>query len=494
MVGAPPREPRGLEPTRTKVSCYLGNDPGSWRKEIPTYAQVSLGEVTNGIDLVVRAYGRTVEKVFSVHPGGKVATLVLKIEGAQGLEVNEQVELEVATGLGKARFSRPVAYQEKEGKKEFVSAAYRVLDKQTYGFDVSAYDSSRPLVIDPLLASTYLGGVGNEWGRAMALDGAGNVYVAGGTMSAGFPTTPGAYDTSYGSPEDVSVTKLDPNLTEVLASTYIGGSGSYSFYGADVGMALSIDSEGNVYVAGLTYSSNFPTTVGAYDRSWNGYFDTFVCVLDADLTTLLASTFLGGGQNEFDPQLAVNGDGDVFVSGWTYSDNFPTSEGAYDTSFGGDPEGYVARLNGTLTSLSASTFLGGVGGERIGAMTLDASGNVYVAGVTWNSPDFLVTQGAYNTTYEDGIAFVSKLDVTLTTLLASSFSRDRVSSGHGNCRRRRYLPRRNELLWKRTAELSHHSRGLRYLGQWWAGGILVEDGPRLDRAPGLYLSWRLGRR
>ncbi|MEW6441951.1 MAG: PKD domain-containing protein [bacterium] len=421
VVGAQVCDPQGSERASTSVSWYVGSDPGSWRKEIPTYSHVSLGEVSDGVDLVVRAYGRTVEKVFTLGPGAAADSIALKLEGALGLEVNGQGELEVATGLGKARFTRPVAYQERDGKKEYVPAAYRVLDKDTYGFTVAAYDASRPLVIDPLLASTFLGGAGNEWAMALTLDGAGNVYVAGATTSANFPTTPGAYDTSYFSQEDVFVTKLNADLTQILASTYIGGSGSFDIYGNDEGKALAIDGDGNVYVAGSTASPNFPATAGAYDSSWNGDFDTFVCVFDADLANLLASTFLGGGESETNPRLDIGDQGDVYVAGHTYSSNFPTTDQAFDTSFSGSSDVYVARLDAALTSLVASTLLGGSGMENLGAMTLDASGNVYVAGRSYGGADFPVTEGAYNMSYVGGTSFVSRLAPDLTVLLASTF-------------------------------------------------------------------------
>ena len=278
-----------------------------------------------------------------------------------------------------------------------------------------------------LLASTFLGGSGSEWGSSLTLDTSGNVYVTGSTESTDFPTTSGAYDTSYNGSgyysSDVFVSKLDGGLTSLLASTFLGGSG-----GED-GYSLALDTSGNVYVTGGTESTDFPTTSGAYDTSYNGsgYYssDVFVSKLDGGLTSLLASTFLGGNDGEWGYSLALDTSGNVYVTGFIYSSytDFPTTSGAYDTSHNGSYDVFVSKLNSGLTSLLASTFLGGYDGEWGSSLTLDTSGNVYVTGSTY-SANFPTTSGAYDTSYNGGDygdVFVSKLDGGLTSLLASTY-------------------------------------------------------------------------
>jgi hypothetical protein len=158
-----------------------------------------------------------------------------------------------------------------------------------------------------LLASTFLGGSGNDEAKAIAIDSSGNVYVAGWTGgSTDFPTTPGAYDTSY-SNIDAFVSKLDSNLTKLLASTYLGGSNDNEAY------AIAIDSSGNVYVVGMTNSKDFPTTPGAYDKIFHGSSDTFISKFDANLTQLLASTYLGGISEDVSKSIAIDSSGDVYV-------------------------------------------------------------------------------------------------------------------------------------------------------------------------------------
>ena len=217
-------------------------------------------------------------------------------------------------------------------------------------------------------------------------------YMWRGTTSTDFPTTGGAYNTSYnGGVADVFVSKLNSGLTSLLASTYLGGSGQ------DNGFSLALDTSGNVYVTGYTVSTDFPTTSGAYDTSFNvsGYNDVFVSKLNSGLTSLLASTYLGGSSEDSGYSLALDTSGNVYVTGTTWSTDFPTTSGAYDTSHNGQYDVFVSKLNGGLTSLLASTFLGGFGTDVGRSLTIAPSGNVYVMGVTKGA--FPTTSGAYDT-------------------------------------------------------------------------------------------------
>ncbi|NUO08607.1 MAG: SBBP repeat-containing protein [Candidatus Brocadia sp.] len=399
------------------------------------------------------------------------------------MSINEHGELVVETEFGPVKFTKPVAYQEIDGKRVEVECGYVISDfvvsaqsndcgiqetgdgslksedriqntdtdlinpkseirnpKSEYGFKVAAYDKTKELVIDPLLASTFLGGSYEGWysgdkATALVLDTEGNVYVAGITYSRDFPVTNGAYDTSLEpSWGDVFVSKLDSGLTSLIASTFLGG------WNYDLVLDLALDSEGNVYVTGETDSWDFPTTSGAYDTSFNRYegyplfapYDAFVSKLNSGLTRLLASTFLGGSDSDYDNgnALALDTEGNVYVTGTTYSRDFPTTSGAYDTSLNGGSDVFISKLNSGLTKLIASTLLGGSDydvseyGDKI--LALDKVGNVYVTGDT-RSSDFPTTVGAYDTT-NNGVffaqdAFVSKLDSGLTNLLASTFLR-----------------------------------------------------------------------
>ncbi|MDN3515832.1 MAG: SBBP repeat-containing protein [Candidatus Brocadia sp.] len=540
LVGAQVKAVLGEQPSITQVNYFKGNDPSGWKTNIPAYEFVMLGEVYEGIDLRLKAYGNNVEKLFTVKPGadpyqikirlsgvqlpenpppapasgGQPSVLlserdkgggmtaksplgnvvnaqskekgirqtVLKspseegswqfplIKGARGLLVNEHGELEVETRLGIVKFTKPVAYQEIDGKRVEVAVEYRIQKAEAgslksaisnktrtndpcsrytgtwfvhaalehnpasktcgqtpnsrfpapvvYGFKVAQYDKTKDLIIDPLLASTYLGGSYEDRGRAIAVDAEGNVFVAGETLSAEFPATPGAYRTSRKGNTDIFVSKFNSGLTDLLASTFLGGALNH-----ERTCSIATDADGNVYVAGSTYSTDFPTTRGSYDAAGNGRWDVFVSKFNNGLTNLLASTFLGGNADEYGYSMAIDAGGNVFVTGETISTDFPATPGAYDASFnGGYYDAFISKFNSGLTDLLASTFMGGSSGDYGRAIAVDGAGNVFVTGNTWPK-DFPVTPGAYNTSYNGGNddAFVSKLNNGLTNLLASTF-------------------------------------------------------------------------
>ncbi|MDO8142774.1 MAG: SBBP repeat-containing protein, partial [Candidatus Brocadiales bacterium] len=320
-----------------KVSIFIGDDPSKWKNNISVYEVVNMGEVYRGIGLKLKAYGGNVEKVFCVKPGADPELIKVRLSGAnpprfsfkkggyrmnsqltkggdRGLSVNEHGELEVETELGVIKFTKPIAYQEINGKRVNVDVKYSILNSENriqehtssstsptthsssriiYGFKVAGYDKTKDLIIDPLLASTYLGGLGSDYGYSIAIDLKGNIYVAGYTEASDFPTTTGAYDVSYNY-SDIFVSKLNGDLSQVLASTYLGGSSE------DYVRSIAIDSHKNViYVTGQTLSSAFPTTADAYDTKKNGSSDAFLVKLSGDLAQLLASTFLGGSSDDY---------------------------------------------------------------------------------------------------------------------------------------------------------------------------------------------------
>ena len=530
FVGAKVKAIQGEDPSVTKVNYFKDGDPEKWETDISTYDMVNLGEIYEGIDLRLKAYGNNVEKLFCVKSGADPDQIKISLSGVkdcgvqnaecgkntplsplsigdksesqnlfptpigdpklsvnthgesdvgwvkrsaptkQLLSVNERGELEVETELGPVKFTKPVAYQEINGSRVDVECKYTIADcgmqneagsrKQdagskkvearskkyallnpkseidspdtchqtsspatchlslTYGFTVASYDRTKELIIDPLLAATYLGGPYEDRGKSIAVDTDGNVFVAGETLSSEFPTTPGAYCPSRKGNTDVFVSKFNSGLTSLLASTFLGGS-----FNHERTYSIAIDAGGNIYVTGATYSTNFPTTRGAYDVASNKGWDVFVSKLNNGLTKLLASTFLGGNSDEYGYSIDIDSDGNVYVTGETLSPDFPTTPIAYDTSYnGGYYDAFVSKFDSGLTKLLASTFLGGGSGDYGRAIAIDAGGNAFVTGNTWSN-DFPATPGAYNTTYNGGNddVFVSKLNNGLTSLLASTF-------------------------------------------------------------------------
>jgi Tol biopolymer transport system component len=278
-----------------------------------------------------------------------------------------------------------------------------------------------------LVYSTYIGGTGADHGYSIAVDGAGNAYVTGFTTgsnlsgSYSFPTTAGAFDTSYSGNTDAFVLKLNPTGSGLVYSTFLGGSG-----GGETGYAVAIDVAGNAYVGGTTTppsgttTNNFPTVPGSFDTTFNGWTDGFVTKVNAAGSALLYSTYLGGSASgDWVRGLAVDGAGNAYVTGFTGSTNFPKTAGAFDTTYS-KTEAFVTKLNANGSALVYSTYLGGSIGEETYSVAVDEAGSAYVTGYT-TSTDFPVTPDAFDTTSDGHEAFVTKLNATGSALAYSTF-------------------------------------------------------------------------
>ncbi|MBT3434972.1 MAG: HYR domain-containing protein [Nitrospinaceae bacterium] len=278
-----------------------------------------------------------------------------------------------------------------------------------------------------LIYSTYLGGSGIDNANSIAVDSTGNAYLTGSTRSVDFPVTSGAFSEVNAGEYDVFVSKLNSDGSNLIYSTLVGGGG------ADAGTAIALDLSGNAYVAGSTWGrdysgdpvSLFPTTSGAVQTVFGGYqTDAFVFKINSTGETLLYSTLLGGSENDAAYGLAVDISGNAFVTGGTYSAEFPITPGVFQASLLGSGSNYdvfVSKLNSSGTALVYSTFLGGSGTELGRGIVVDLSGNATVAGQT-DSTDFPTTEAAYQRSLGgDWDAFVTKLNASGTGLLFSTY-------------------------------------------------------------------------
>jgi len=286
LVGANPNSKvGGLDELPGKVNYFRGHDPKQWRTNIPTYAKVKYEKVYPGIDLIYYGNQRQLEYDFIVAPGADPKAVRLVFEGADKLTIDKQGDLVLKSGGGDVRLHKPRVYQDINGQQREIEGRYvlhpaKNHSKDKVGFQVAAYDKSKPLVIDPVLEySTYLGGSGNlDRGNSIAADSNGNVYVTGHTSYSyidDFPTqnpVQGACACTGGG--DVFITKFDPSGTALVYSTYLGGSGT------DEGRGIAVDSNGNAFVTGSTTSNNFPTRLPIQATS-GGDFDAFVVKLNA---------------------------------------------------------------------------------------------------------------------------------------------------------------------------------------------------------------------
>jgi len=288
-------------------------------------------------------------------------------------------------------------------------------DTTLNGYHVDAFVVKVNPSATGLVYATFLGGSSEDWGYGIAVDDAGAVYVTGDTSSSGFPTTPGAFDTTFNGYKDAFVVKVNPSGTELAYASFLGGT-SY-----DRGHGIAVDDAGAAYVAGETTSADFPTTPGTFDTVYNGYSDAFVVKVNPSGTGLAYASFLGESSPEWSSSIAVNGAGAAYVTGETFSSDFPTTPGAFDTTHNGGVDAFVVKVNPSATGLAYASFLGGSNCDRGYGIAVDGAGAAYITGETI-SADFPTTPGAFDTTQENSFdAFVVKVNPSATGLAYASF-------------------------------------------------------------------------
>ena len=369
-VGANPN-PRavGIDRLPGVTNYFIGNDPAKWRTNVAGYAKVKYESVYPGIDLVYYDNGEgRLEYDFIVAPGADPKQIALSIEDAQSVEVDPSGDLVISAVTGTIRKPSPKVYQEIDGKRQEITAGYRLFnsepstldtrhssldprpstpDTQMIAFSLGAYDRNKPLVIDPqILYATYLGGsststVANEGARGVAVDAQGSVYVVGVTISTNFPTKNPAQNVLKGF-SNAFVTKLDAN-GQLVYSTYLGGSGF------DEGTVIKVDDTGAAYVGGTTGSIDFPTVNPALNRG--GRNDGFITKLSPSGSQIVYSTYIGGTDNDSVADLAIDAQKNVYVVGniapalGVPANDFPTVNPIQATHGGGFRDGFMSVFN-----------------------------------------------------------------------------------------------------------------------------------------------------
>ena len=398
------------------VANYLGgSDESKWLRNVPTYRSVRAIGLYPGIDAEFYERSGNLEYDLIVAPGADVSVVRLRFEGAQTSSVDPAGHIDVRLEGGKVRHSRAVCHQvAMDGRRVPVVASSFGNADGTFGFKLGEFDQSRALVIDPVLEfSAFLGGSnGGDSGSAIAVDSSGSIYLAGNTYSADFPVSSGAFDTSPDG-DELFVVKLNPSATAIEYSTMLGGSGG------DFVTGMGVDAFGSVVLVGNTDSADFPTSLGAFDSTLNGY-DAFATRLNSTGTGLIYSTYVGGAASDTASAVTVNAGGAATLVGQTDSIDFPTSPGAFQSTIGGGSDAYVLRLAATGAALE-STFLGGSSNDLACDVLTDAPGATYVAGSTL-SLDFPTTSGVIGgTSAGDADAFLTKLNVGGTALVYSTY-------------------------------------------------------------------------
>jgi hypothetical protein len=415
----------GMDELAGTSNYFIGKNPAKWRTNVPTYAKVKFEGIYSGIDLVYYGNQRQLEYDFIVAPGADPRRIQFDVRGAKRIRQDAQGDLVLRLAEGEIRWHKPVVYQEKDGSKQLIAARYAITERNRVGFELAKYDASRPIYIDPLIYSTYLGGSSSDGGSGIAIDSAGNVYVTGTTTSTNFPTMNPLQPTCGGgcasNEGDAFVSKLNVSGSALVYSTYLGGSST------DYGNGIAVDSAGNAYVVGTTQSTDFPTTSGAFQTTCGGnacaegWADAFVTKLNVSGSALVYSTYLGGSSTDYGNGIAVDSAGNAYLVGTTTSNDFPTMNPLQPTyGGGGNGDAFVTKLNPAGSALVYSTYLGGSDSDDGYGIALDGAGDAYVTGTSasTNFPTMNPLQASNAGGYD---AFVAKLNSTGSALVYSTY-------------------------------------------------------------------------
>jgi uncharacterized protein (TIGR03437 family) len=467
----------GEAPQVSTSNYFVGSDPRQWHTAVPNYGRVRYAGVYPGIDLVYYGKDGQLEYDWIVSPGADPAKIRMTFENTDQLRIDSEGDLVIKAGNSQYRQRRPAVYQEIGGKRVAVAGKW-VLHGKEGSFQIGSYDRHKELVIDPpLIYSTYLGGSGLDYAYAIAVDSIGNTYVTGGAGSTNFPTTAPLQSGLKGA-EDVFVTKINPSGSAKLYSTYLGGAGPdeghgiavdvqgnayitgsagsidfpvknaiqatqggsgdafvaklnatgsalvYSTYlggnGIDVGSAIALDTAGNAYIAGSTFSANFPT-VNPFQSTKGAQQDAFLAKINAAGNAWVYATYLGGNAVDQGNAIAVDAAGNAYVTGYTASTDFPL-QSAFRSSNANSVDAFVSKMNPAGSALVYSTYLGGSATDYGTAIAVDATGNAYVTGIV-TSDDFPLANAMDSTLGSHAVddVFVTKFNPTGSALVYSTY-------------------------------------------------------------------------
>jgi hypothetical protein len=415
-----------------------GADPAHWT-HAEQFARVRYSGIYRGIDLVYYGNGDQLEYDFQVAPGSDPASIRLRYDGVDAARIDERGDLLLQAGDGTLRVRKPVSWQEIGGVRRAVESSFDLrtdAGRTEVGFALGAYDPAQALVIDPVVAwSTYLGSRKQDEAYAVAVDADGNVYVTGATRFSDFPVA-NAFDTYNGGDYDVFVSKISADGQTLLYSTFLGSTGFeygtgiavdgaghilvsgytsspdfptrnaargyagggdaflakltadgsaliWSTYlggsASESGRSVAVDAQDDVYLSGLTWSTDFHGLRGFQNAFGGGAFDSYVAKFAGDTGALAFISLLGGSGEDWQAGLAVDSSGRAYLSGFTNSTDFPTAAPLQAQSAGGI-DAYVARFSANGRALSYSTYLGGPGRDQALAIAVDADNIAYIGG------------------------------------------------------------------------------------------------------------------
>ena len=406
-----------------KANYFIGNDPSKWHTHVPLFGKVRYAGVWPGVDVVFYGNPNDLEFDLAVAPGADPGKIRLRYAGASKIALDPAGDLVITVGGHQIRQRAPHIYQ----GEQTVAGRYVVSGRNRVKFQVAAFDRSKPMVIDPVMTyATYWGGSNYETAYSTALDAQGNVVIAGVTYSTGYPTVNASYNNSNPAGQAAFMAKFNPAGaspgSSIIFSTYFGG-----FTGGVLAFNMALDSSGDIFITGASAATDLPVSSNAYQRKatytecvnftinkvTNTYCgNAFVSKFSPVADQLLYSTYLGGEEYDIGLAIALDAKGNAYIGGQTTSHTFPLQQG-YQTQIPGNNNSFLCKLSPDGSSVLYSTYFGGNNYDYINGVAVDASGLVYVGGVT-GSPNFPVTPQAYSASMHgpntDG--FLAKFDLT----------------------------------------------------------------------------------
>ncbi len=457
LVGARASAPlSGVGSVIGRSSYLKGRDRSKWLRNVPGYGKVRYAGVYPGVDAVFYGKQQELEYDFLVAAGASPSAIRLGFRSGASkplpLRIESDGSLVTTTSTGKVRQHPPVAYQEIGGERVLVAAKYDLKSDGQVGFRLGRYDRSRELVIDPVITyATYLGGQRDDEAFGVASDASGCAYITGITNSVDFPLAGSPYQPALQADHDAFVTKMDPGNCSLIYSTYLGGGLDSLGPGLDRATAIAVGADGSAYVTGYTDSSDFPTTLGAFQTTNAGGGDAFVAKLTPAGDDLTFSSCLGGvgsstlskvrgavttGKDE-GKGIAIDAEGTVSVVGATSCDDFPTTPGSFQPDYGGgNTDGFIVKFTADGSALVYGSFLGGgpsnksEGNDFVNGVALDVQGNAYLTGGT-DAHSFPKSR-PFQKSIEKLDAFATKVNPTGTQLVYSTLiggAKDDIGTG-----------------------------------------------------------------
>ncbi|MBN1212789.1 MAG: SBBP repeat-containing protein [candidate division Zixibacteria bacterium] len=398
-----------------KCNYFLGNDPNKWYRNVSNYKGVTYKDIYPGIDLNYYGHKKRLEYDFIVSPGADPDNIRIRYEGAKSIRISDEGQLVIETDWNEITELKPVIYQIEDGQRKSVTGNFVILSENTFGFEMSeSYNPELPLVIDPILKySTYFGGDMTDAIEDIVVDEDGYIYFCGTTSSSDFPVAGTPIQGTYAGDYDVFVTKMTPDGSELVFSTYIGGSAH------EKGYNIAINDNSDIYVSGWTRSTDFPTYNALQPVSPEND-DGFIAKLNNTGSNFIYCTYLGGTGVDYLNDMALDHNDNLHVIGYTTSTDFPTAN-PIQASNAGHYDVFISRLNSNGTFLLFSTYYGGAEDDN-GYDIILKRDTAFITGST-ESTDLTMINPHQATLAGNSDAFVAKLfgDNVTSSLLASTY-------------------------------------------------------------------------